>query len=745
MGANLTITLCTGVAFLALITHGIDAHAQTPSDGGEALQEIIVTANKREQRLQDVPASITAFSAENLQALGVAQPLDLAAQTPGLIINNQQGGAIPTISVRGIGLDDWAANNDPSVSVYVDDVVLTSAAMLSFSLFDIERVEILKGPQGTLYGRNATGGAVKFYTKRPTSEFSGHAEGELIAGPYFGWRGEAAIGGPLSDSLRARLAGTLASSDHGWQKSITTGKHNRGTNNYAVRGGLDFDIGESANLLISAEHGKDRSGLPHWVAYAGGPDAAYASGINENEAYFDERDRNRINNESWKVAAHFSTDLGGANLNSITSYHEFRRRHWINDDGRAGNLYNFFFRDNIKAFSQELRLDGESGPATWVTGLFYADDSVESYVPVNLSDALTLFGGPSLPIFVDVDYVQDTKALGAFAHAETRITDELRLTTAIRYSWERRSFIGDVRDRLGSFGLLVAGSMLPPGYVFATQDETQKRNNVTWKIGIDYKPRENILVYGNASTGFKSGIYFGGTPFSQKGLEFVQPEKVLAFEIGTKTTLIDRTLTLNAAAFLYDYKNKQGNVIDCTGGIVNGLCQGSVNIIDNIDKSRIKGAEADLHFRPLDGLDLRVGLAYLDTKVTKYNPRVVSPVNAVGQRLANAPEWTANGLVRYRWSLSNSYDLALGSDFNYTGSQLGSIFDPYSRIRSIIVVNARATLSAADDSFQISAWIKNIGNERTLSDAFPDFLVQGTQVALWNAPRTYGLTASFNF
>lgn len=799
--------LACSVASIA-IALAAPAYAQSDDKGG--LEEIVVTAQKRAQGANDVGITLNAFTGEQLAERGLSSAEDIALFTPGLTVNETSATGVPLYTIRGVGFQDYSTAASSTVGIYFDEVAVPYTVMSRGAVFDVERVEVLKGPQGDLYGRNTTAGQINYVSKLPTDT----AEGSLSVGvsSFQTLDVEGHVSGPLANGINGRFAFTTTQSEKGWQKSLTRDDRLGEKNVVALRGMLDFDLG-GGNLLLRGQYVKDKSDnkantayngeliglgefalpyaplLPYMAPGAGDP-PWYSVGDNQaadwTNTYTDPNGkvwniRPRRDNELVSLSARLSWDLtDGISLTSITAYDDFQREEANDWDGTAANDSSNINTSDISVFSQELRLNGETDKLNWVAGLYYSDDKVEEFYNYFMSDSLfgnggVVFGVPPFslsPIYqLNTRYRQDTTSKAVFAHVEYNLTEALRVTGGLRYTDEKRKWRGCTFDAgegsLANFLNFSFGATLAPGscgtidddpnspgYIFAliggpnvnnafhVYEETLRAKKWMYKLGLDYKVTDDVLLYATYSHGFKSGGFNGANSNTTKQLKGYKPEELDSYEAGVKSTLFEGTMQFNAAAFYYDYKNKQEQDLAVT-------FVGNISGLTNVPKSRIYGAEADIQWAPLDGLMFNFGAAYLNAKVKKWmavsNDSVwpgVEYFDAKGITLAQAPKWQLNAGAEYGFGVSESLELKFGADANYKGKTSGGV-SPQNATEAYTVVNARVTLANDESGWSLMVWSRNLFDNYYYPAAYRGG--NGPYVRSTGMPRTFGVTAGFNF
>lgn len=755
----------------------MDAIAQeAPATDSAQLDEIVVTAQKRDQSLQDVGVSIAAFTGDQLKDLGVTSAQQIAESVSGVQVYSYLGRQ-PTFVIRGVGVQDFAPNVAPAAAVYLDEVYLGSNILTGFQIFDTDRVEILKGPQGTLFGRNTTGGAVSYSTRRPGDAVEGYAE--LSYGNYRTVTLDAAVGGPLSPTLSARLAGRYAKQSRGYYRNDWTSadtalplsplffdpKRRPGEQeSWAARGLLEYDDDDGIDLLLNL-HGGETSGDVQplsSIGFTSIPGAAEPCAATPLEGTSDPRfcgdafgysdrdgdpyrvrvdfiGRNRERNYGASLRSEF--DLGAATLTSITSYDWARKQAFTDTDGAPHHELNQLRDTRLEQYAQELRLasSGENR-LYWIAGLYGAREMIDLRFFGTLSPllGLTNFADPTLAGRVadqlELNFAQDTWSAAAYAHAEYKATERLTLIAGLRYSYEDKDFRsrsewiyndgGTPGRAIVNFGAIPADAALV--------DDDATFESFSGKIGLNYKPSDDVLIFGSISRGFKSGGFDGDFAFTRQQLQPFDEEKLTAYEVGVKSTLWDRRLFLNASAYHYDFRQPQVRVAQVD--TVTGL---PFNQLRNLAKARVNGLEIDATLRPFRGFDLRAGVAWVDT-------RIDDPAQPVfdGNDLPLAAKFSTNLLARYQFAIGDGWDMAIQLDGKYSGAFfLNAENTPYLREKPHTLVNARISL-IADRGWDLALWARNITRE---SFAVQSFALFGAYSVAYNPPRTYGATLRFDW
>ena len=700
------------------------ATSLTAQDAALQIEEIIVTAQKREQNLNDVSVAVTVFTGDDIREQRLGQPIDLAAQTPNLNINETFGNSITNVSIRGLGLNDYAVNNNPAAGIYIDEVYLVSPAMLTFQLFDMERVEVLKGPQGTLYGRNTTAGAVKFISRKPTEEIEGYLSADY--GRYDHFVLEGAISGQIAHGLTGRAAVQTSQRNDGFQLNRATGDKVGEIDRTAWRGLLNWRLSDDLDVMLNVHGGFDNSDtLLVKVDNAFTPvDDGIADPFSSSAGNDTELD-NENYGASLTINWHLSEDL---TLTSVTGYEDYERSHDEDRDGTTLVQLDGLFLNNIEQVSQELRLTYVRDDYALIGGVFYGNDDVSTRDIFDASDLLPLFG----PAFATAkaignEYAQEADSYAIFGHAEWQLHEDWKFIAGLRYTEEDKEF----KD---AFTFLQVGEDRTEIQVFPPVSNDYSVSNLSGKAGIDYTGFENALLYASFSRGFKSGNFQGQLTFNPADLQAFDKELVSAYEIGAKTQLLNNSLQFNVSAFFYDYEGVQiyGPIFQSVVGPLFG--------ITNAGDAEVYGAEFDLLWKAAAGLDIRLGLGLLDTEITdSFVPNV-----AEGSKLPNSPDVNFNAGVKYQWQLTPALvadimlDTSYKDDVSYdiVNQPMETLEDGY------WITNARAGISSANGKWGVHLWGKNITDEVYRTQVLTSTVGFGENYGL---PATYGISVDLNW
>lgn len=756
---------CT-VAALAVTV--LISTASTAAYAQQIIEEILVTAQKREQNILDVPLSVTAFSGDEMRQLGFTKAVDIALQTPGVTFRYGISDSAPIINIRGISLNDLASNSNSPVSIYVDDVFLPSNIMMNFQLFDLERTEVLKGPQGTLYGRNTTGGALKFISRKPTSE----PEAFLDVG-YGSWGtldAEGAISGPLSDSLSGRFSFTTRQRNGGWQDVVDIdgnvsewGDQDR----TSLRIQLLWEASETVEVLLSVHGGYDDSENQIYEHVAAVDPVTFGlcsqlmtgdlAGAQRNCFDFtlfndDDGDFKRVysewgvssDNESFGASVSINWDLDRVTFTSITAFEEFERKQLEEFDANPAPTGAAEWFDDIQVFSQELRLTSDGSWALpWIVGGYYSTQDHDNSQILELTEFFlpALTGVPGFDPFFDTftQFSEETTTAALFGHVEWPFADRWQLVAGARYTKEEKDYDGSTTGlECATFPGCTLEDAIFTFPLASLTDVSMDENNISGDVALEFRPNDDWMLYGRYARGFKSGGFSGNLAFSDDEITRFEPEFLDSFEIGAKASLLDGAMQFTTAVFYYEWDDLQNLIVIPVGGI-------STQILTNAGDAEITGWEAELSWAPTENLLIRGGLAYLDSKIVRSADPSGDKIK-VGNRLGNTPDWTFNGVARYTLpSTALGFTPYAQLDFYW---QDDVFFDasnkPYLAEDSYGLLNARVGVRSADNRWEAAIWAKNLTDEEYIAYAL-DLTASGIVEVINGEPRSFGINFIYNF
>ncbi|HEX7856760.1 MAG TPA: TonB-dependent receptor [Sphingobium sp.] len=781
------VTLCSGTGAYAQV-----ASAQTSPSSGDAREEdhgsdasladIVVTAQKRSERLSDVPMSITASSAEQLKDLGVTSTDDLGKLVPGFTFLQGNYG-LPVYFIRGIGFSDTTLGVSPAVTVYVDQTPLPFSPMSRGATLDLERVEVLKGPQGTLFGQNSTGGAINYIAAKPTDHLA--AGFDLTAGRFDQVDVEGFVSGPVTDTLKVRVA-VRREYRGDWQRDYVNGDTIGKKNFLNGRAIIDWKPSESVKLSFSATGWRDKSDVqqeqfqlfrgqnpsdpnPRPVPF---PISTYPKAPDNARAASWDPGFNFAKNDSfYQFALRGDVDLSDrVQLTNIASYARFETHIPLDLDGTIYPAARNSTDGTIKSFSEEIRLAGRFGSRLrWMVGGNYQKDKVDESIRLNPQIATEVKIGPFYYNDFIATNLQNIETKSGFGSLDFDLTDRLTLQGSLRYSDQDRKFRGCTRDG-GEGDLAAAVSFLSslitgqtqtiaPGACVTLSDQTGlavpivtgqlNEDNLSWRGSANYKFSNHALVYANITKGYKAGSFPTLPAAAVSQLAPVKQESVLAYEVGTKVDMFDRKLELTAAAFYYDYRDKQ--LVGTRAVFPFGFLPGLVSI----PKSKVEGVELGFRAAPFRGLTIDGGGTYLKTKVLSDPVNPTGPFGSQGSFIGNSfpftPKWQGVVNATYRFALSSQIDAFFGGSATSRSKTTAALFNgdatiaPLEQlliIKGYTLLDLRAGIETSDGALRFEIWGRNVTNKyyATNANRISDYVYRFAGM-----PATYGATLRYRF
>lgn len=731
------------------------------------VEDVVVTARKRSEKAQDVPIAITALAGAKLAQQGISQIQQLQFEAPSLNVatpNPRQ----TNIAIRGIGNNPAADGLSASVGLYIDGVYLDRPGMANFDLLDVDRVEVLRGPQGTLFGKNTTAGALSVSTKAPT--FTPEAEGEVSVGDYNLRRFQATASGPINDQVAVRLAAYSDDRD-GYLRNINIGGSELGLHRWGVRSQVLYKPTSDFSLRLIGEFAEEADSQGAFVLYNKGPASSaspkfvpfntWSSALGVNPVYdpyglvSDQGFHQRLIERQGAVTADAEWSApGGFSVSSITAY-----RHWTfvphNDFswGPSSALLAQGVNDADSQFSQELRVASPTGGAfDYVAGAYFfwrglKADSITTYGP-NYSVGLGSLGNPSLNNGTSVVTADpDTKSYAAFAQGVWHIDPRLSATLGLRETYEVQS---ESVTRLPFSG----GTGTPPTSVGPYQGQISLANATpSALISLSYKPTREVLAYALVSYGAKAGGFNSpSVPQTTTGAILpigtlaVKPETAVDVEAGVKATLLDHRLILDGDLYWTELSDYQANTV------VTGATGTFQSLITNVGKVRSRGFELEATAVPVDGLNLNGSVGYNDAVYLSFPlaPSVqgaTSPTQSLsGRPVVEAPRWTVSLGGDYSRELARGYTGFVGGGYAYKSGYYGYVDDSAGAwLPAYAVVNARIGLRTPGDHYELSLWVNNAFDARSFSMVIPASTGSGGYFALPAEPRFFGATLKASF
>jgi iron complex outermembrane receptor protein len=737
------------------------------------LEEIVVTSQRREQNVQDVPVSMTAMSGEDLEKLHLETTTQLSAQVANLNMDNGSGeNTFIVVVIRGVTSMGNTSAAGQAALIYSDDLLLDSYYSHGFAFFDVDRVEVLRGPQGTLFGRNSTSGAIQVISDRPGDELEGYAE--LTYGRYNRTRFEGAVGGPISDKVGLRLAALYDRKD-GWYENIRTHDDLYNSDVFAVRGILEFEPTDDIDILLKAQYGSvDQDPLvaassvpnPHLWTVPNNPDPLVpfapslapllynpgpASDYTKANLSFGEGEL-EDDVEDYQFTLTLNWDLGDMRLTSVTGYTELTYLHVYDWDSTAAAIMHAFNDIEYNGFIQELRLTSEGESAfQWIAGGFFLNADIYDATATDYTDyygasgflAPEGFGWAEMGIS---DH--DVKSYGVFAHTTYAWAEKLATTHAIRYTRDEMDRVRSAynfttfpltsnRSYTNISAHTDAGSTVAhEGY----SDEGSSEE-ITWRLAVEYAARDDLLLYASVSRGYKVGVLGGvWVPDDEDPTDgsypFIEPETVIAYETGIKSRWLDNRLLVNGAVFYYDYENYQTvTLVDKTPSVDEWTDA-------SVPQVKFAGYELEIVAQPIKNLLVSLGLGYVDNEIEEYVPGAVDDLT--GNKTSYTPEMDFNGLIRYDIPVPGFGVLTPQFDWDYIGESY-STMENVRKTGDDWIYNARLTYRN-DRGLSINLFVENIADEKHINSVYTAYAKDiGTDIMTHDNPRTYGITIRYDF
>jgi iron complex outermembrane receptor protein len=776
MGIKQLLLTSTAVA-TALSLGGLTAAFAQEAERADVtgLEEIVVTAQKRSENLQDVPIAISAFTGDQILEDGIASLEDIGNRTPGMVFAAFSVGQ-PEIAIRGVGTKEDGASASDSVIISVDDVYIAARTAQVFDIFDLERVEVLRGPQGTLYGKNTAGGAINFVTMKPSEETKIRVR--QTVGDYGRFDTGAMLSGQIAENLFGKVSFSRRQHD-GYLRNILQGSEFFGqrqgeSNTFAWRAQLRWTPSEQTEVLLSLDGADDNLGAsnrepvgsagplhncgcasdPIAVNIALGGDGNGHTTLADTEGFTDRE----VQGYSLKI----TQDFENLTLTSISAYRE-SDFDWLEDSeglppwpglidltGTLGSPlvgllappeegFSFDVNDSAieatEQITQEFRL-ANSGDSKlqWTAGLFYSREEISRTETFEFP----ALGGPGGNDITASVQENTTKSFAAYADGTYAISDDLSFTAGLRYSSDKRE-IGAEGQVIQGLGLLIK----PFDHVTASG----KWDNVAWRAVMSYRVNADVMAYASAATGFKSGGFTGSASTADRATTPFDQEKATNYEVGIKSRLLDNRLQLNITAFYTDYTDLQVTrffqPVDAAFGEF---------ITENAGKAEMKGVEAEFVALPIEQIEIGGSYAYLDAKYTDFQgtPSLAADGSILesgafnGNRLRQAPETMLSFYGKFTQQLEKG-SISAKVSYRYQGlSFYGPSNNPIETIPAYDIWDARLAWRSDNDNWEAAVWVRNFGDEQYRTHVFTQ---RGGRVAFatYGAPRTFGLTLSYDY
>lgn len=754
-----------------------EAPVQDEAEEQSGVGTIIVTAQRREQDIQDVPVSVTALNQDTLAAIGSSgqDVRVLSARVPSLVVESSFGRTFPRFYIRGLGNTDFDFNASQPVSLVYDDVVLENPILKGFPVFDMQQVEVLRGPQGTLFGRNTPAGIVKFDSVKPRDYADGYAS--LSVGRFGNVNAEAAVGGPLGDNINVRLSALYQSQDDYIDNVLPSGTTEDalgGFSDFAFRAQFDFQLADNFDLLLTGQV-RDLDGTAR--IFRANNFTRGQSGLNSN---FDRRSvsvdgQNDQTVKTQNVSARATLDLGAVSIISVTSF-------WNGSAASVGDVDGGFGASflppeltgpgvipftaetqdtipDLDQFTQELRIASNgSGPLSYQAGIFFFDEDLEivSNNFSTLGDPLNAPGG----VNIIVSQAQESKALGIFGSLTYELSDQLSVTGGIRYNDDERDFVV-VRSRDTQFPTFLQNPL-------GTVTREVSDDTITWDLSATYAASDDVKLYAKVARGYRAPSIQGRVLFPpatatplEDGVTVADSETITSYEAGIKSTLWGGRARINLTAFYFDLNDAQ---LTAVGGDVNA------NRLINADNVRGYGFELDAELAPTDNLFFTAGLSFNDTEiqdqglttaacgavrvdtfpdvslctildpiVTPAAPFSAAIVSIDGNSLPQSPRWIANWTARYSIPVGDGEVYAF-TDWAYR-SKINFFLYESVEFQDNSQLEGGVRVGYKTDSFELAGFVRNITNDTSAVSGI-DF---NNLTAMVNEPRVWGVSAAVNF
>ncbi len=738
--------LATVISFLVGAGGANNAAAQSDYEVARKstarLEEVIVTAQKREQNAQDVPISISAFSEKKLEHLGIDNVSSLQEFVPGLVYGKNDGGQAQ-VSLRGISSGSFGVGFDPGVAIHIDGHYLQSTAFMTRDFYDVSRIEVLRGPQGTLYGKNVVGGTINIITNRPSDEVEGQVG--LEVGNYAHRKIKGVLNLPISENLQSRFA--LVSEDRdGYTRNLTNGDDLNDSDYTAIRASLLYTPTNDIDIFISGydytNKGTSTKSLiygypdaPTLVNFLGGqiPNPWLAPGVGVNPAIENRREtRSAVKHKGDDSAQGVSIDidwsLGNYLVRSLSSYNDSET--FVLWDASNSDLVTLIVPYDLQyeTFSQELQFSYDGGGRIkWITGLYYYEEDTRQDFGVGSSYDLLAAGQPTR---LDILEAVETASLGVFAQLDHQINDRLELTYGVRYSRDEKNY---------NAGFSVGVWDGNPNYVFAEFGDNPNPQEGSWsevtgRFAANYSITEDMMVFASIATGYKAGGFNG------LGNDDFDPETLTAYEAGLKSLLWNNKLQVNLTGFYNDYQDKQEfQVLNNKG------------FIRNAAAATIYGLEAEIQSRPISQLELTAMVSYLHARYDKFTNAqdvtrsVIEDVS--GNVLPRSPEWKVNFGAAYTWEIGRYGDLTARANFSWVDETYFMEFNTSRDLRpSYHRTDIRLIWENPSTGWSASAFVNNIEDDDVIENlsAFGEAYGQVHSAHL-QPPRTYGVSLGYEF
>ncbi|MDX2371073.1 MAG: TonB-dependent receptor [Colwellia sp.] len=685
----------------------------------EDLSKITISnATRREMNVQDIGISITVLSDSEIKESSLNNNTELYQQVPGLSHNAVGGqGNLVAPYLRGVGINDFNDNQESPVGIYIDDVYLAFTGGFTFPLFDMDRVEVLRGPQGTLFGRNVTGGLVHFINKKPTNEFDSNIRLTLAQENQF--RVEGMINGSLGNQSSGRFA--FFQNKHDPYVSNSAGKNGNEADNYGFRSQLLFQPQQDLNILLSAHYAKndiDAWRFKHQATYfdnqgiarkvkndenpygtCNGCDPLGYKVASDNPFDVDMDFDGYLQTDTAGISANITLELDWAELTLISNYTEFEKSYLEDTDGTPINSITFGTESDVSQMSQEIRLNGETNNYRWLVGAYYLSIDLDSQLHVDTGAGHSTVTHPSLNFFngngwiINYDLDQQTKNASIFSQLEYDILPNWTLIGGLRYSNETKSF--DFLNTLIIPELMTDIVQIDFGENTMGSLAKIQSDDIQSTLALQWKPYENLLIYSSIARGVKAGAF--NAPIFQLELEAIPVDKetLTSIEMGFKSELLDGKSQVNFALFYFDYDDYQAFSFNQTSSRLFNA------------QAMAQGIDFEFSLMPLEGLSINIAGAYIDSQVDDISNGTIT----ANKKLPGTPELELNTKVSYQWPMKEGYLIAQLSNHYQTDQYFDIQNDPATSQSNYSVTNARVSYILASGKMKLSVFINNLTNK----------------------------------
>lgn len=757
--------LCLASSLALSAPHAVMAQDSAARTTAFSIEEVLVTARKREERLQDTPVSVTAVTAAELANRFLKDISNVADFTPNLEFSSSApiGGAgnAAILFMRGVGQTDFLITTDPGVGIFLDGVYVGRSVGGVFDVMDFERIEVLRGPQGTIFGKNTIGGAISLISAKPDENFGGNAQLTIGSRDRIDINGTVNV--PLIDDKLMARASFASSDQDGYGRRLSDGLRLGDRNSTSARGTLRWLAAENLEVLLTADGYRQRTdGAAITLGFAD-PTAQLASLYNAFVApQFDTQFDNRwitsdplttwgtgstfSDTDVWGVASTIIWDLDAVTIKSITAYRDLEASFARDADGTPMPYVESedFMAQN--QFSQELQFSGKAddGRLNWLVGFYYFRENAWNDTNVNLAvglfDALEALPGPLFPggpggagnpvnIGLDLQMLNTlnvrNRSYATFVQVSYALTDQLSVSGGVRYTYDKKQLLSSL------FHVNANVYNFPP--------TLQKENwdNFSPKGSIEFKWTEDLMTYASVSRGFKAGG-FNGRPVAQDALRPFDPELVTAYEAGIKSEWFDNRLRLNAAYFYTDYKD-----IQLTIATASQQTGSFIFVTENAAKGRVQGFEVEMLARPLPGLDLSGAVGYTDARYKRLDPGAVITLDT---RFPKAPKWNASAAAQYTWPVADLFMASLRGEYSYRSLVFhDAVNSPGGSQTGYSLVNASVSIESMDERWRLTMFGRNLTDKIYMINGYGEAPSFGYTETYYGPPREWGVSLNVRF